>query len=393
MILITVLSVLKGKEKKIVLLANTSWYLYNFRSALIDRLISEDFKVIIVAPRDNYTKRLLAKDIIFINWNLDRRSINPLKELYSIISLIVIYSKCSQSITHNFTMKGCLYSGIAARLSTRSTIINHVTGLGPTFFSHKKTMSIINTFLIPIYKFAFNGKSSKTIFHNNSDKSTFEHLKICRKRDSLVINGSGVDTEYFSPIKNNNDTKMPYQIIFPSRIIKEKGFLELLHACKVLWNEEFDFVLNIVGDIDIDNRSSMTKEEIDLISKRNNKIIFHGRVESIRDLYQKADLVVLPSWREGLSLSLIEASSMGLPIITTDVPGCKDIVENKVSGIIVPPKEPLKLKEAIKYFFLNRSIAELYGKNARLKAINKYSVSIINEYIMKVYYQIHENKS
>ncbi len=373
------------RPKTIILLANTSWYLYNFRLKLIEKLISNNYNVILIAPKDSYTNMLKEKSIKFIKWDLDRRSINPVKELYSLISLIILYKRISPDIIHNFTMKGCLYGGVAARVSTKSKVINHITGLGPTFFNNNRILKLINLLIRPIYKFAFNSNLTKVFFHNKADQAILQKLGLCSKNNSVIINGSGVDTDYFSPLTEKKQANQPLQLLFPARVIKEKGFLELLTACNALWDDGFDFILNIAGTLDKGNRSSLTSKELDLITQSAKNIIFHGKASFIRKLYYKADIVVLPSWREGLSLSLIESSSMGLPIITTDVPGCREIVEDKVSGLIVPAKESIKLKEAIKSLILNMDIAISYGEKARKNAINKYSIDIINDIIFKVY--------
>ena len=372
------------KEKKILLLANTSWYLYNFRNALIDKLISQNYKVIIIAPFDEYTSELKAKELELICWNLNRRSINPIKEFFSILELIKVYKKYSPSLVHHFTIKGCLYGSIAARLVTKSKIINHITGLGPSFFGTSKRVRIINRLLRPLYKYTFKSKNSKVIFHNQDDKNIFNKLKLAKTEDSIVINGSGVDTTYFSSKGIKTDYSHPPQILFPARVIREKGFIELLIACKELWNEGHEFTLNIAGSLDHGNRSSLTNNEIDLITN-SNKLVFHGRVKDIRNLYLDTDIVVLPSWREGMSRSLIEASSMELPIITTDVPGCKEIVEHENTGLIVPVRDSLRLKGAIKYLLVNMETAISFGKNARQKIIKDYEIETINKMILCIY--------
>ena len=237
--------------------------------------------------------------------------------------------------------------------------------------------------MIPIYRFSF-ARNSKLIFHNKSDSKIFLKKRICKKESLCVIEGSGVNTKKF---KNNKFKKSyfdPIQILFPARIIMEKGFIELIEVCLEMWEEGYTFKLNIAGDIDRENKSSLSRQEIKTISANKN-INFLGKMSDMKSIYLKSDIVILPSWREGLSKSLIEAASMSLPIITTNVPGCKEIIENNKSGILVPLKNKLLLKEAIKKLIKNPKIGIKYGLRARKLVKNRFEISFINKQIFQIY--------
>ena len=154
-----------------------------------------------------------------------------------------------------------------------------------------------------------------------------------------------------------------------------------------MWEEGFIFKLNIAGEIDKENRSTLTIKEINDLGSNKN-INFCGKIEDMKTIYLKTDIVVLPSWREGLSKSLIEAASMCLPIITSDVPGCKEIIENNKSGILIPLKNKILLKEAIKKLIKNPKLGIQYGLKAREIVKNKYEISLINNKIFGIYKQL-----
>ena len=193
-----------------------------------------------------------------------------------------------------------------------------------------------------------------------------------------------MDTDYFKSNCVKKDFNKDINILFPARIIKEKGILELISACEDLWKKDYKFVLNIAGEIDKSNKSSLKECNLDPLHKNKN-INLIGKRNDMRDVYNKTDIVILPSWREGLSKSLLEASSMALPIITCDVPGCRDVIKNKYSGLLVPVRDKDKLKLAIKNYIDNPSIAISYGLNARKSTVKNYTTNKINDQILKIY--------
>ena len=371
------------KQRPILLVANCFWYIYNFRLDLIKLLKASGYKIVVVAPSDSYKKFVKEYVDEVQDWNLVRGSTNPLLEIRSIFELIFLYRRINPKLIHNFTIKPSLYGGIAGRITGQKKIISHITGIGPSFFGFSRAIRVISYLLIPIYRFSF-ASNSKLIFHNKNDSEIFLKKRICKKESSCIIEGSGVDTKKF---KNNKIKKSyfdPIQILFPARIIMEKGFIELFEVCLELWSEGYKFRLNIAGDIDKENKSSLTRKEIKIIS-RNKNINFLGKIRDMKSIYTKSDIVVLPSWREGLSKSLIEAASMSLPIITTNVPGCKEIVENNKSGILIPLKNKPLLKKAIEKLIRNPEIGIKFGLKAREIVKSKFELSYINNKILKIY--------
>ena len=372
------------KKKNILIVANCCWYIYNFRLDLIN-ILKQSNQIILLASRDLYTDLLYKNIDIYEEWNLKRGSINPLRELRSISQVIEITNKYQPDIIHNFTIKSCLYGSIAGAITKKNHIINHFTGIGPSFYGYTKSIRIINTLLIPIYKILFNKITTKNIFHNISDKEKFMLLNLSNRYNSYLIEGSGVDTNKFKPIKIKTKFNSPNKILFPARIIKEKGIKELLKACSFLWKEKYSFLLEIAGSIDEENISSLSREEIEILHQNKN-IRLLGKSNKILEIYEDCDFVILPSYREGLSMSLLEAGSMGLPIITTDVPGCREIIDHNINGILIKSKCEDELKKAIIFYLDNPSIAIEYGKRLRAKVIKRFNKRTINKKIIEIYH-------
>ena len=373
------------KNKTVLLVANCTWYLYNFREELLIEMTRKGYKLILLSPFDKYQKKIAKYFNNNENLFLVRGSENPFIELGTIINIALIYLKYKPDLVHHFTIKPCIYGGFIARLFGIKNIINHITGLGPSFYNSRTKIKFINKILFPFYKYAFNNGKNKmiNIFHNNSDKDTFINKKITSKNNAITIEGSGVNIDYFkkSPLKKNNKK---IKILFPARIIKEKGIIELINACDDLWNQKYEFTLNIAGEIDKQNRSHINSNTYKQITQNPN-IFLLGKCKNMLYIYKKMDIVILPSWREGLSKSLLEAASMSLPIITTDVPGCNNIISHEYSGLLVPIKNQDKLIESIKRYLDNPKLAEKFGNNARKIVSEKFTTKKINNLIIKIY--------
>jgi len=375
----------KPRNKSVLIVSNCTWYLYNFRYKLLNDLQNKGLNLILISPLDKYyfdiSKYFINKENLF----LVRGSENPIFEIITLIHLLFIYLKYKPDLVHHFTIKPCIYGGIISRFLGIKNTINHITGLGPSFYSNRIKIKFVNKILKPFYKYAFNSHKNNliNIFHNDSDKNTFIKNGLTKPEKTKIIEGSGVDIDYYkkdTTLKFNKDINL----LFPARLIKEKGILELIHACNELWKNDYKFTLNIAGELDKQNRSYLKKNYFEFI-KTNPNINFLGKCSNMREIYKKMDIVILPSWREGLSKSILESAAMSLPIITTDVPGCKDIISNENSGLLVPAKNQEKLKIAIKTYLNKPDLAIKFGMNARETVCKKFTDQIINNKIIKIY--------
>lgn len=374
----------KSDMKVIFVIANCTWYIYNFRKDLFRSLQSKGFRIILISAKDNYYKDISKYLFRFERLFLVRGSENPIFEFITLLRILFLNLKYRPKFVHNFTIKPCIYGSLIARITRTNNIINHITGLGPSFFSKRKTINIINKILNPIYKYSFSGRNTLNIFHNIQDRDLFINKKFTSIKNTEIIQGSGVDIVYFKENFIKEKFNKNVQILFPARLIEEKGIIELIIACNELWEENYKFTLNLAGDIDKQNKSYL-KEKILKKIMRNKNINFVGRTNNILKIYKKTDIVVLPTWREGLSKSILESASMSLPIITTDVPGCKEVIKHGYSGILVPPRNANQIKNAIRNYLENPSIALKYGQNARNSVVHNFSLERINNQILKKY--------
>ena len=228
------------------------------------------------------------------------------------------------------------------------------------------------------------------IFQNEDDLNEFINFKLTNKESSRLIKGSGIDIKKFS---NSNKEILvnyhsPIRLLFPSRLIIEKGIIELLDACKNLWDQNYNFDLYIAGEPNDANRSVISKKVLEDI-KNNKRIKSLGHVKNMKALFERMDIVILPSWREGLSKSLIEAAAMRKAIITTDVSGCSQIIDHGINGILVPVNDRKGLLLAIKLLIHNPELSRKYGEKIREKVLNKFTSNIINKETLEFYKMIN----
>ena len=373
---------------RVLLVANTSWYLYNFRLPLLRDLRDAGYAVAAVAPHDAYTTLLEAEGITVHPWLVARRSINPLLELRALVDLLRIYRREQPDLVHHFTIKACLYGTLAAKGARVYRVINAVTGLGHVFLGQRKRTRLLRRALRPLYRAVFSARRATVVFQNADDQERLIQLGITDGDHARLIRGSGVDIQRFQP---SGDTagrfRSPLQLLFPSRLIREKGIEDVLAACRALWADGLPLELLVAGDLDDGNRSSLSPLELAAL-RAEPRIRCLGHVDDMRALYASSDLVVLPSWREGLSRSLIEAAAMERPIITTDVPGCRDVVDHGLSGLLVPLRDGRALELAIRLLLANPDLARRFGQEARRKVVAEFQVALVNERTLAQYQQL-----
>lgn len=373
---------------QVLLVANTSWYLYNFRLPLMRDLRQAGYNVAVVAPRDIYTPLLEAEGFTVNPWLVSRRSINPLLELRAILDLFQTYRRVRPALVHHFTIKACLYGTLAAKAARVYRVINAVTGLGHLFVTNSRPTRLLRSSLRPLFRAVFSARRSRVVFQNADDQERLIQLGITDGNRARLIRGSGVDIQRFRPVADSaGQFQSPLQLLFPSRLIREKGIEEVLEACRLLWQRGVALELVIAGDPDDGNRSSLSAGDLRIL-RDDPRIRCLGHVHDMAPVYGACDLVVLTSWREGLSRSLVEAAAMERPIITSDAPGCRDVVDHGVTGLLVPLHDPAAIVLAVLLLVRNPDLARELGKAARRKVVDEFQVSLVNESTLAQYSEL-----
>ena len=357
--------------KKIAILLNTSWYIYNFRRNLIQELISNNFKVFAIAPYDEYSDKIKELGCEYYNIQFDSKSKNPIADIKLMFDIRKRLKNIKPDILLNFTIKPNIYGTLVAR-TLKIPCINNVAGFG-TLFSENL---ISRTFFKALFK--ISQKKARIVFFQNPDD--FEELTksgVIDLKKADLLPGSGVNLNEFAYVPVTNNRNIIFLLI--ARMIYPKGIQELAQAAKKLKEKGFkNFEVHLLGEMNVNNPLAIHKEELDEICN-NQYITYLGKTDDVNSEIQKSDVVVLPSYyREGTPKSLLEALAVGRPIITTDMPGCKETVVNNVNGFICEPKSVddlfLKMEKFIKMDFFER---RNMGEQSRKLAEEKFDESIV----------------
>ena len=357
---------------RVALVINTSWNIYNFRMGLIRALMEEGHEMVCIAPTDVYSDKIMEEGCRLIPFKMDSRGVNPMKDLALFFELRKIYKEIKPDIILHYTIKPNIYGTLAAR-SLKIPVINNVCGLGSSFIRG----GIISSIVKQLYKFSFK-YAQKVFFQNEDDIDLFTSQQVVDSVISETIPGSGINTMHFKPkdteIKDRNDH---FTFLMISRIIIDKGVYEYIEAARKLKTEAPAVKFQILGQIDNHSTHGIAPE---IIQKwiDDGVIEYLGTADDVRPYISGSDCVVLPSYREGTPRSLLEASGMAKPVISTNTAGCRQVVEDNISGLLCEPKsaESLfrKMKEMIELPIEKRA---QMGSNGRQKIMNEYDENLV----------------
>ncbi len=361
------------------IVANTSFNIYNFRLPLMHFLKAKGHHIIAIAPKDNFTEKIIAEGFPFVEIKtLSRKGTNPIQDLKLILELKKIYQQTNLDIVLQYTIKPNIYGSFAAKLANIKCICT-VTGLGYTFLNN----SIASKVSKWLYRTAFYF-SDIILFQNEDDKATFLNLKLANERKIKIVPGSGIDIYRFDKsFCTNTITDTNVVFLFIGRLLKDKGIFEFIEAAKKIIQQYPKTLFLIVGEIDQQNPSSISKQELEKITLIPN-IKYLGFLQDTRVAICQATCVVLPSYREGLPRVILEAMAMSKPCITTNVPGCKDAVDSSCAFLAeVENSEDLKLQME-KFIVLDNQKKLEMGINARRRTETIFSANIIAETYFKL---------
>ncbi|MEZ8700422.1 glycosyltransferase family 4 protein [Vibrio cyclitrophicus] len=361
-----------SKNKLVFLTSNTSWYLYNFRRSTILSLIERGYQPICIAPTDDYSQKLVALGAKFVALGVEGKSTNPLKELFVFFKMIKILKGYKPKFVFNFTIKMNIYVGLCCAL-LKIPFANNVSGLG-TAFLHKGVAYSLAKRL-----YGLSNYFAKTVFfQNDEDRNLFNTLGLVNKEKTILLPGSGVNvTEYqYKRLSRESRTRTFLMI---ARVIADKGVREYVEAANAVQQEFPDTRFILVGDWNISNKSAFDESIIN-DWQENSAVEFMGHQDDVRSWIYKNDVVVLPSYREGMPRTILEAASCGRPAIVSDVPGCRHAIVAESTGWLceVRSSESLatKMKETL---LLSTDELEVFGQSARKHIEDNFSdVLVVN---------------
>jgi len=365
-------------QKKIVLIASLAESLINFRLHLIKEFLARDYAVTTIAPDDAIVAEILTNlGVKFIAVPLQRNGNNPLNDMLLLKKLFFLIREEQPDIVLSYTIKPVIYGTLAAKLAGVKQIYAMLTGTGYIFSNNNLKSRIIGLIARNMFRMILRF-NTKLFFQNKDNLAFFIYSRLIRKNQPVVVvNGSGVDIKHFYPVP------LPSTISFLmiARLIIDKGIREYVEAARLIKKCYPSVVFKLVGWIDT-NPNAITQQELcEWIE--SDTIQFLGKIGDVRQVITDTAIYVLPSYGEGTPRTVLEAMAMGRPIITTDVPGCRETVIEGENGLMVPVRNSHALAKAMHYFLENPlSIAQM-GQKSRCLAEDKYDVNKVNQSILK----------
>lgn len=310
---------------RIVLAANTTWYLFNFRSALARALLKRGYGVTTLSPRDTYAERLVSLGCDAVHIGMDNKGVSPVKDLATLRGFRRAYREISPAVVVHFTVKPVIYGTLAAR-SLAIPVVNTITGLGTAFVSGGPIRTVVET----LYRIS-QGWPTRVFFQNPDDMALFLRRGLVPRRHVSRLPGSGVDLERFSLEPLPDGPRFTFLLV--GRLIRDKGIGEFIDAARILRACGSEARFQLLGPSGVANRTAVQPAEI-TTWEGEGLVEYLGATDDVRPMLKQADCIVLPSYREGTPRTLLEGAAMGRPIIASDVPGCRETVDEGVTGFL-----------------------------------------------------------
>jgi glycosyltransferase involved in cell wall biosynthesis len=375
-----------SNKKKLVFTVNVDWFFCSHRLPLALEGQRRGFEVYVVGKDTGSFKNLEELGIKCILIDFERSGRNPLKEIAVIRKLRKLYEQLNPDIVHQITLKPSIYGTLALnRINHKARVFNAVSGLGYSFINDRRNFTTV--ILVSLLKKAFAGKRSNFIFQNPDDKQFYESLDFLTDTNYSIIKGSGVDESIFSYNSPTNRQKLT--VILLARMLYDKGVMDFIAAAENLrakHENKVEFLL--AGGIDPENPAHI-KEETLSTKCDGTYIKWLGHSSNVKGLYEQADIVCLPSYREGLPKSLVEAMAIGRPIITTDTPGCRECVVDGQNGYLVPVKDHNVLAERINTLLSDGDLRLKMGLASRQMMEKEMSLKTVIEKTFNFYEQVN----
>ena len=356
---------------KVLLVSRCAWTLYNFRRGQM-RALQDDGDILLCggAAGDGYEARITEMGIPFVPLPVDRRSLNPVADIKLFWTLYRWYRRERPDVVHHFTIKPVIYGSLAARLARVPRIINTVTGLGYVFTS--EAVGPLRRLVELQYRAAL-GAAHYTFFQNSEDRELFLNRRIVRDEKAGLLPGSGVDTTHFSPRERLDPPREPASVVFLmiARLLKDKGLYEFVEAARLLKARYPQAEFQLLGARDDRNPTVVAAADLDAWQHAGT-VRWLGEVADVRDAISRADVVVLPSYREGTPRSLLEAAAMSKPLITTDAVGCREAVDVGVNGFLVPVRDAAALADAMATLHEDPGMRRRMGQAGRAKMVRQF---------------------
>ena len=329
-----------GPGPTLLVSANSCWNIVNFRAGLIGALQGRGYRIVVAAPDDEYRLKVEKLGVEFVAVPINSPGISVVEDLQLLARYARVFRQLKPFAFLGFTAKPNIYGSLAARLAGVK-VINNISGLGTVFIKRGPLTALVTQ----LYRFALRG-SSAIFFHNRDDLELFVGKRIARRDRAQLLPGSGVDLERFKPRPAEAEAGGLFRFLMVGRLLWDKGVAEYVEAARIVRRSHPDARFQMLGRLGADNRTAVPSAVVERW-RAEGVIDYLGESDDVRTAMEQADCIVLPSYREGLPRALLEGSAMSKPLIATDVPGCRDVVEDGRTGYLCAERSADSLADAM----------------------------------------------
>lgn len=377
---------MSNDEKIILFVVNAPEFFLSHRLPLAVKAEKLGYQVHVASASGPDVERITAYGFAHHIVPFARSGHNPLNELSTLWCLIRLFRLVKPSLVHLITIKPVLYGGIAARLAGVGSVVAAVSGLGTVFLAESAIAHARRWLVSVLYRTAFRQRRLVVIFQNPDDRDVLFKLDALKPSQAKLIKGSGVSLAHYPFIEEPIGISV---VVMAARLLKDKGVYEFVEASKLLRQRGVKFQARIIGSPDSGNPTSVAQSELDRWSREGHVELLGYRTD-IPEQYAAANIICLPSYREGLPKSLIEAAACGRSVVTTDVPGCRDAIAAGKTGLLVPVKDSVALADAIQTLIENPALRKQMGLAGRALAEKHFAIEKIVRQHMDIYQELLE---
>lgn len=359
----------RAGTRRVMLISNSTWNLAHFRRPVIDALVAKGYEVLAAAPADRAAEELEALGVRLLPLTFRPGAISPLSDMRLARDLARLMRQVSPDVVLTFTIKPNIYGGFASRVTGIPTVPT-ISGIGSAMMGSGPMPIITRRLFAPALK-----KAPAIFFQNSEDRDLFVARGLANNSQVRLVPGSGIDPSHFAQLPLPADE--PFTFLMIGRLLRDKGVVELAEASRILRAEGRQFRMIVLGSADADNPTAIASRLVDeWVAEGVLEHLDHR--QDVRAVIAKAHCVILPSYREGLSRSLLEGASMGRPLIATDVPGCRDVVEDGINGFLCAPRSAAELAEAMRRMMdLDPAAREAMGAASRGLVENRFDQQLV----------------
>ncbi len=367
---------------RILIISNTSWNLFNFRLPLMSRLREEGYEVVAAAPYDDYSERIKAEGFRYIDLPMNNKGTNPFEDFALLRRLYKMFRSERPDVVLTYTPKANIYACIAGGFSG-TPVIPNISGLGATFIRQNLITKIIKF----LYRWALR-YPPRVFFQNHDDLNLFVDLGLVKEAKTRRIPGSGINTVVYTPEEKEESEEKGFAFLLVARMLWDKGVGEYVEAARLIKQNHPNVEFQLLGFLDVENPQAVSRSDVEQWVEEG-VVNYLGESDSVIDIMREADCVVLPSYREGLPRTLIEAGSLAKPIVTSDVPGCRDVVDDGVTGYLCESKSASDLADKMeRVILMSPTERGTMGALGREKVIREFDEKIVVDKYIEVIEQV-----